>query len=468
MSVVEAKSKKSFGKKRFDKKRSDKPHADDKRVEKSPTKSGPTKSTTAKEPVDTRTLAGKPFLKTQGKNQSAVANRLQAKAKKAKAAKLQAKADAKALARAERQASLGMVVATPLSAPQPRKSAFRTSSLTIAPRVSGEDFEDVNDDGSGDARSVTVLAKDDESGSALPHRAGFVALIGPPNVGKSTLVNRIVGEKVSIVSPKPQTTRDRVLGILHTPRLELVLVDTPGLHEGVKRLNKFMVGVAHTAMRDADVVVVMVDGSQPNGTLALPVRRALAEVPQTTPVIAVINKIDRINKPALLPLMDQLSKLRNFTAIMPVSARSGDGIEMLISECANHLPLGRSMFPEDQVTDTTERKAVAELVREQLFLQLGEELPYASATRIDEFKESTTAQGAPFVEITATIVVERDSQKGIVIGKQGSRLKEIGTRARLEIEKQLGCRVRLNLFVKCVSEWADRDVYLRDLGYSET
>lgn len=299
------------------------------------------------------------------------------------------------------------------------------------------------------------------------HRAGFVALIGAPNVGKSTLTNRIVGEKVTIVSPKPQTTRDRVLGILHTPSMELVLVDTPGLHEGKKALNRYMVEVAHGALRDADVVVVMLDGSLKDAELSRSVRQALSDVPAATPVIAVVNKIDRAHKPALLPMFAALSQLRDFTAILPISARSGEGVETLIHECSKHLPEGPSMYAEDQVTDVSERKAVAELVREQLFYQLADELPYASATRVEAFKETTTKSGAPYVEISATIVVERESQKAIVIGKRGARLKEIGTKARLEIEKQLGCRVRLDLFVKCVSEWADREVYLRDLGYEQ-
>ncbi len=302
-----------------------------------------------------------------------------------------------------------------------------------------------------------------------PHRAGFVALVGPPNAGKSTLLNRMLGEKISIVSPKPQTTRERILGILHTPTLEIVFVDTPGLHVPRGRLGRFMSRSAASAMRDADLIALIVDARHDESEPSARVRAAIEQVkPYGLPVILLVNKIDRVRKPKLLPFLTALSKLHAFEEIIPVSAKTGDGVEIFVNECSKRMPEGPRLFDLEQITDMTERKVVSELVREQVFLQLQEELPYATAVITERFEETQTRAGEPLVRIHAAIVVERDSQKSIVIGKGGQRLKEIGSNARAEIEQMLGCKVHLELFVKAVDEWSERESTLRELGYDET
>ena len=239
----------------------------------------------------------------------------------------------------------------------------------------------------------------------------------------------MLGEKISIVSPKPQTTRERILGIVHTPTLELVFVDTPGLHEGPGKLNRFMNNAARAAMRDAQLIVLLVDvhPTEFDQPLATRVRKSVDEAKRVgLPIILGVNKVDRVRKSKLLPYLDALAKLGPFETIIPISAKTGDGVETLVSEVAKLLPEGPRLFPDDQVTDLSERKAVSELVREQIFLQLEQELPYASAVVTDTFEETQTGRGEPLVRIDATIVVERDSQRAIVIGKKGARLKEIG------------------------------------------
>jgi GTP-binding protein Era len=299
---------------------------------------------------------------------------------------------------------------------------------------------------------------------AATHRAGFVALCGPPNVGKSTLVNRICGEKVSIVSPKPQTTRDRVLGIVHTRDFEMVFIDTPGLHAAKKRLNRLMMRTAETAVGDADVVVFIVEADAKDFDVPPRVRASLKALTGcTAPIILVVNKIDRVRKSKLLPFITALTRVRHFDAVIPLSAKEGDGIDLLLQECAARLPEGPSHYPDDQVTDMTQRKAASELVREQIFLQLGDELPYASAVEIEQFTEKDGE--LPSVEIHASILVERDSQKAIVIGKGGARLKEIGTLARAQITELLGVPTQLFLHVKAVQEWSNNQHKLRELGY---
>jgi GTPase len=302
------------------------------------------------------------------------------------------------------------------------------------------------------------------------HRSGFVALVGPPNVGKSTLLNRVLGEKISIVSPKPQTTRERILGILHTPSLELIFVDTPGLHAPRGKLSQFMNRSATSAMRDADVIALVVEAHHEESLKPVHtrVKKTIDQVKKhDIPVILLVNKIDQVRKPKLLPFITELSQLHDFEAIIPISAKKGDGIETFVKECAKRIPEGPRHYDIDQVTDLSERKVVSELVREQVFLQLGEELPYASAVVTEAFEETETKKGEPLVRIHASIVVERDSQKAIVIGKGGARLREIGANARLEMEQMLGCKVHLELFVKAVSEWSERDSSLRELGYDE-
>jgi len=303
------------------------------------------------------------------------------------------------------------------------------------------------------------------------YRSGFVALVGPPNVGKSTLINRVVGEKIAIVSPKPQTTRQRVLGILHTSDLEMVFVDTPGLHQANGKLHRFMNKTATRAMADADVVAFVLDVHQRSiqGEISQAVARELAKLTGVkVPVLLVINKIDRIQKNTLLPYIDKLRHLHQFHEVIPISARTGDGVDRFITVTSNLLPQGPRMYELDQVTDVSERQAVSELVREQIFLQLHQEIPYAVAVETENFHSTTDALGAPVVEIEACILVAKDSQKPIIIGKGGTRLKQIGIKARAEIERLLGCHVRLHLFVKHVDRWFDRENILQELGYSES
>ncbi len=306
-------------------------------------------------------------------------------------------------------------------------------------------------------------------GARQPHRSGFVAIVGPPNVGKSTLLNRILGEKIAIVSPKPQTTRERILGIVHTTDYEMSFIDTPGLHDAKKRLNRLMMRSAEEALKDADVVVFMVQAdplAKPNELITPKVRASLHALKHTqAPVILVVNKIDQIRKSKLLPFLQQLSRLREFATIIPLSAKDGDGVTVLLQECALRLPVGVNHFDADQVTDQSERKVASELVREQIFLQLSDEIPYASAVAIDSFKEKPGEP--PSVEIHASIIVERDSQKAIVIGKGGERLKEIGTLARGEIEKLLGVKTHLFLHVRSESAWSEDLRMLRELGYDD-
>ena len=255
-----------------------------------------------------------------------------------------------------------------------------------------------------------------------------------------------------------------VADIVHTPAFEMAFIDTPGLHAAKKRLNHMMMRAAESAVGDADVIVFIVEADPKDFEVPPRVRASLKALTGCkAPVILVVNKIDKVRKSKLLPFITALAKLRYFDTVIPLSAKEGDGIDILIGECAKRLPEGPSHFPDDQVTDVSERKAASELVREQIFLQLTDELPYASAVDIEQFKEK--AGDSPSVEIHASIIVERDSQKAIVIGKGGARLKEIGTNARAQISDLLGVPVQLFLHVKAVSEWSNNQVKLRELGY---
>jgi GTP-binding protein Era len=295
---------------------------------------------------------------------------------------------------------------------------------------------------------------------ATDFRSGMVALVGRPNVGKSTLMNRILGEKVSIVSRRPQTTRHRVLGIHTTDAYQLVFVDTPGIHQSKRKINQYMVQAATTALEGVDAIVLVVEAQRwTEGEDAILER--LREV--DTPVIAVVNKVDRVTpREKLLPFLDELAGRFDFAAIVPMAARKGDNIEPLLGELEARLPEGPPLFPEDQITDKNMRFLCAELVREQLFHQLGEEVPYATEVVVDRFEET-----ARRTEIQATILVERDSQKAIVLGKGGRRIKEVGSRARQAIEYLLEAHVRLELYVQVRQGWTTDDRALRELGYEE-
>jgi len=297
---------------------------------------------------------------------------------------------------------------------------------------------------------------------ALPNdfRSGFIAIVGAPNVGKSTLLNRLLGEKISITSKKPQTTRNRILGIVHRDRCQMVFVDTPGIHRTTQRLNARIVEAAVAAMSEADLVLMMTDAEHPQPDAENILVEKLKR--QHRPVILALNKIDRIEKPRLLKLMADWSTRCRFEEIVPISALKAVQIDALLAAMQRSLPLGPPMFPEDAITDMPVRFIVAEIVREKVFRLTGQEVPYATAVTIDEFKEA--AGGQP-VRIRATVHVERDSQKGIVIGKAGTKLKQIKAAAQKEIEALVGAAVALTVFVRVQKNWSRDPRAMRKFGY---
>ncbi len=299
-------------------------------------------------------------------------------------------------------------------------------------------------------------------------KAGFAALIGRPNVGKSTLLNRLTGEKIAIVSPKPQTTRSRILGVVTRPEGQVAFVDTPGIHQAKGALNRMMVDVALTAANECDVVLFMIEAeaqgvSEGNQLVVKQLQHA------KKPVILVINKIDEIQKALLLPLIAKWKDVLPFAEVMPISARTGDGVDRLFELVAKLMPESEQpLFPPDVFTDQAERTLVAELIREQLLRHCREEIPYSSAVVVEIFDESERETGRQgLVRIDAAIFVEREGQKAIVIGKRGSMLKTIGTDARKSIERMLGCRVFLSLRVKVESRWSEDLRGLRKMGYGD-
>lgn len=287
-------------------------------------------------------------------------------------------------------------------------------------------------------------------------RSGFVTLIGRPNSGKSTLLNELVGEKVSIVTDKPQTTRNIVRGIVTRPEGQIVFLDTPGIHKPIHKMNALMMDAVREAMGEVDVLALLVDVSERFGkgdqfTLDL-------IKPLDVPKILLLNKIDKIKKSELLPIIERYSKLDTFTEILPISALKKDNVDKLIGILFKLLPTGPFFYPEDQLSDRQERQLAAEIIREKVIDLTREELPYSIAVHVDRFEE-----GAKLQRIYATIHVERETQKGIVIGKGGQLLKEIGTAARLDIEKLLGQPVYLDLRVKVTPGWRDDDATLKTL-----
>ena len=290
-------------------------------------------------------------------------------------------------------------------------------------------------------------------------RSGFIAIVGRPNVGKSTLMNCLLGEKISIISDKPQTTRNRIRGILSRPDAQLVFIDTPGIHKPLHKMNEIMVNTALGTYNEVDVIMLLVEATEQPGGGDRFIIDSLARV--RTPVLLIINKIDLIAKERLLPLMQEYSGLYPFAEIIPVSALKQD-LGGLVDAIVTRLPKGPKYFPEDQLTDQPERFVVSELIREKVFELTKEEIPYSTAVVIEEMKEEPE-----LTRILATIYVDRDSQKGIVIGRNGALLKEIGTRARLDAEKLLGVKVFLQLWVKVKKGWRDDDRMLRNVGIIE-
>jgi GTPase len=291
-------------------------------------------------------------------------------------------------------------------------------------------------------------------------KSGFVAITGAPNAGKSTLLNRILGQKISITSRKPQTTRNRILGILHRPCAQIVFMDTPGVHPAKNPLNKRIVEVALSVLDDADMVLLVADALTSNPLSEQLIVDNLKK--KTKPILLALNKIDRLKKSDLLAAMAVWSNLCDFGAVVPISALHGDQIEILVKEMEARLPIGPPMFPEDALTDSPERFIAAEIIREKVFRFTGQEIPYSTAVTVDSFVEDENSRR---ISIHAAIHLERDSQKGIVIGKGGLKLKKIGEEARKEIERLVGGKVFLKLFVRIQKNWSKDAEALRRFGY---
>ena len=290
-------------------------------------------------------------------------------------------------------------------------------------------------------------------------KAGFVALVGRPNAGKSTLLNKVVGQKLAIVSDKPQTTRNRIAGVRQYPQGQIVFLDTPGVHKPLHRLNVRMVDAALDTLKEVDVIAVVVDGSEPGGGgdrfLMDVVKKAKA------PRVLVLNKVDLCDKASLLPRLADYEREVGFADLVPVSAKTGENIDRLESVLLSHLPEGDALYPEDYLTDQPERFFVAELIREQVLQQTHDELPFSTAVVVDKFEEPD-ARG--LMRLFCTILVDRESQKPILVGKGGSRIKEIGTAARQELQQFFDTRVFLDLHVKVREGWREDERMLDSLG----
>ncbi len=305
--------------------------------------------------------------------------------------------------------------------------------------------------------------------TSQPFRAGFVAIVGRPNVGKSTLLNRVLGEHVAIVSPRPQTTRTRILGVHNVRGAQLAFFDTPGLHRAKGPLNRRMVETALRTLGEVDAVLFLIEaGTGPDGRVEIgeATRWAIEEVKRAgKPALLGVNKMDRAPRETLLPVIDAYRALHAWEEIVPFSALTGENVERLVEVLAAHVPAAdEPIFPPEMLTDQAERQLAAEYVREQVMLRTRQEIPYAAAVEVEEFDESGRREGGGLVRISALIAVERESQKAIVIGKGGALLKQIGTGARQGLERLLGCKVFLALTVKVDERWSEREAALRRFG----
>ena len=291
-------------------------------------------------------------------------------------------------------------------------------------------------------------------------RSGFVTLIGRPNVGKSTLMNYLVGQKIAITSKKPQTTRNRIQTVLTTEEGQIIFVDTPGIHKAKNKLGEYMVNVARQTLNEVDVILWLVEPATFIGAGEQHIIQQLKKV--NTPVILVINKIDSVKKEEILPAIAAYKDKLDFAEIVPVSARSGENTDELLKTVMQYMPYGPLYYDEDTVTDQPERQIVAELIREKALHCLEDEIPHGIAVTIESMKKK-----GKITHIDATIICERDSHKGIIIGKQGNMLKKIGSTARYEIEKMLDCQVNLKLWVKVKKDWRDSDYLIKNFGYDK-
>ena len=291
-------------------------------------------------------------------------------------------------------------------------------------------------------------------------KSGFVTLIGRPNVGKSTLMNYLIGQKIAITSNKPQTTRNRIQTVLTTEDGQIVFVDTPGIHKAKNKLGEYMVNVAERTLNEVDVVLWLVEPTTFIGAGEQHIASQLKKV--NTPVILVINKEDTVKKEDMLPCIAKYSEIYEFAAIVPVSAKTGANTDELLKVVMKYLPYGPMFYDEDTITDQPERQIVAELIREKALHALNEEIPHGIAVSIERMKARKKV-----MDIEATIICERDSHKGIIIGKQGAMLKKIGSNARFEIERMLDCKVNLQLWVKVKKDWRDSDFLIKNFGYRE-
>ncbi|NLP16833.1 MAG: GTPase Era [Clostridiales bacterium] len=305
-------------------------------------------------------------------------------------------------------------------------------------------------------------------------KSGFVTLIGRPNVGKSTLMNHLIGQKIAITSNKPQTTRNRIQTVFTDERGQIIFIDTPGIHKAKNKLGQYMVNVAERTLGEVDVILWLVEPSTFIGAGERHIAEKLKKV--KTPVILVINKIDMVNKSELLTIINAYKDILNFAEIIPVSALKGENTKELVKIIFNYLPFGPQYYDEETITDQPERQIVAELIREKALRFLQEEIPHGIAVSIDRMKEredqvhdvnpTNDEARTGIMDIHATIICERDSHKGIIIGKGGSMLKKIGSQARSEIENLLDCQVNLQLWVKVKKDWRDSDFLLKNYGYN--
>ncbi|SOC20877.1 GTP-binding protein Era [Ureibacillus xyleni] len=295
------------------------------------------------------------------------------------------------------------------------------------------------------------------------YKSGFISIIGRPNVGKSTFLNRVIGQKIAIMSDKPQTTRNKIQGVLTREQSQMVFIDTPGIHKPKHKLGEFMIKVSKNTLREVDVIMFMVNAEQAIGKGDEFILELLEGT--KTPVFLVINKIDQIHPDELIGIIESYKGKFNFSEIIPISALEGNNIDNLLATIENYLPEGPQYYPADQVTDHPERFIISELIREKVLHLTREEIPHSIAVVIDKIKRDEDNEN--MIRVQATIMVERDSQKGIVIGKRGALLKEVGTLARKDIEMLLGSKVYLELWVKVQKDWRNKMSQLRDFGYRE-